>query len=119
MAWILWIWKYRKLAGIAAVALVLTAGLFYVRHVIEKNDKLEKQVEQLQLDLKTERENHEKVVKALEGKARDAEERSKFKEKSAKEIEKDRKKGDGPMAPVLRNTIDRLRARQAALGTPG
>lgn len=117
--WIKWVWDHKDIIGIIILALALIAGTLYIRHVVVENGKLEKQVEDLTEELKTERENHKKIVDALEGKARDAEERQNFKEKSQKEIERDRKNGDAPMAPVLRNTLDRLRTRQAEFqGTP-
>lgn len=113
MTWILWLWKYRKYVGIAALALVIVSGVLYVRHVIKENGKLETQVEQLQADLKTERETRQKVVNALEERAKNAEERNDFATKNAKAIENGRKTGDAPMAPVLRDTLGRLRERQA------
>ena len=111
--WVKFVWDNRWLVAIVVLVLLIAGEALYMRHVLSENGKLEKQVEELESTLKTERENHRKVIEALEGKARDAQERQNFKDNSRREIEKDRKNGDAPSAPVLRNTLERLRARQA------
>lgn len=111
--WIKFAWDNRWILALVVLVALIAGEALYLRHVLAENGKLEKQVEDLSSTLEIERENHKNVVKALEGKARDAEERQNFKEKSRREIEKDRQNGDAPMAPVLRNTLDRLRTRQA------
>lgn len=124
LLWILSALKWAKtnwvLVAYVVGALAIAGLVLYVRHVIEENGKLETQVEQLQTDLKTERETRQKVVAALEERAKNAEDRNNFAGKSAKAIEEGRKTGDAPMAPVLRDTISRLRERQAQhAGNPG
>lgn len=113
----LFVWKYRKNIGIfiavLAVVGVIAGSTLYVRHVISENDILTAEVKQIKADLKEERERHAEIVGALEEKAQDVEERQDFKGKAQKEIAKDRVTGDAPMAPVLRNAVDRLRERQA------
>lgn len=114
IAWIFGNWRL-VVGGVALLAIL--AGGAYVSHVIEKNGKLKAEVKELKLDLKTERENHKKDIALLEDRARDVQERSKAKEKGRDAIEEDRKTGDGPMAPVLHNTLERLRKRQSDQAT--
>lgn len=111
--WVKWAFDNWRLVLVGIAAAVVVGFFLYVHHLVEKTATLETQVSKLEDDLKTERETHKKVVTALEGKAKDAEDRSKFAIQSAEEIEADKKDGDGALAPVLARTLDRLHARQA------
>lgn len=57
---------------------------------------------------------HEETTAALERKHGNDQDRSDFEREAAVQNEAGRQAGDGPLAPVLRNGIDRLRERQAA-----
>lgn len=110
--WIKWLFDNRKGVGIAVLVVLIGLSVLYVSHIRSENVRLEGENAVLTDTLKAERENHAKTIKALEDKAKDAEDRHQFRDKTRKEIEKDRKEGDGVVAPVLRNAVERLRDRQ-------
>jgi septal ring factor EnvC (AmiA/AmiB activator) len=113
MLWFLWLQKYKNIIAVMVIGAIVVCGFLVVTNAFKERDRLREEVKQLAEALKTEQESHEKMVTALEGSIKDAKQRSDFEKESRKEIEKDRKGGDGPMAPVLRNAIERLRTRQA------
>lgn len=109
--WVSWLWKNRKVVGIAILSILFVLSIIYVKTLQENNAKLKTEVSSLEGVLKSERKTHKAIVDALERKAIDAQERSEFAVGAAKEIEKGRKNGDGSLAPVLRDNYERLRSR--------
>lgn len=90
----------------------------YLKRVISEREELGKRVVALEQSLKEEQKLYEAMLDALEERVHDAEKRQDFEEKAQQEIQKDRELGDGPIAPVLRNSLDRLRKRQTEFGGP-
>ena len=88
--------------------LLVMSSLHMARKIID----LKVSNAQLQTQLVEEKDKLDRTIRAFENKQKDKHERDNFKNKHEKSIQNDRKQGDGDIAPVLHNTIDRLRERQ-------
>jgi len=108
------LWKYKTL-----VALGLSVGVLgYYAHLAERRgverDAAETSLASVKETLDNLRAVSDQKIAALERKVEDDNERSYFEQESARLNEAGRVMGDGPLAPVLRDGLGRLRKRQAA-----
>lgn len=108
------LWNYRKVT-IPALIFVAFAGVMLLSHYrLKEGQKAEaaRVVAEQQLEA-TQRVSAAKID-ALQSTMEEGYERQYFLQKTETGIDQGRAVGDGPLAPVLRDTLGRLRQRQAS-----
>ncbi|HRJ66229.1 MAG TPA: hypothetical protein PLW48_03765 [Alphaproteobacteria bacterium] len=114
-ALLLKVWKWRN-AIIPAMSLVAVAGMWLLAdYRLMERDKAVAAREVAEASLKRATESALAVIQALEIDREESHERNDFFQNVRSGVAADRLTGrDGPLAPVLADTYDRLRARYAS-----
>lgn len=108
------LWKYRTVIGIA-ISLGLFGYYVYLADLRGKErDELSDKLTAATQVIRDMRAWHDATVAALERKVEGERERHDFEQEQIIRNQEGRKNGDGPLAPVLADGLQRLRERQAA-----
>lgn len=108
------LWNYRKVVipALLFAALAISLGLAHYR--LKERDAAILATKVAQASLETTQRVAAAKIDAMQSTMEDTDERNKFIQNTEQGIQQDKTAGDGPLAPVLRDALGRLRQRQAA-----
>lgn len=109
----LWVLNNKRLVFILALSAGLAWFMWRADELGEERDALEDQVHSYQQVVADMQKWHDDTTAALERKTEDDRKRNEFKNAAISRNTSGRASGDGPLAPVLRDGLRELGARQA------
>jgi hypothetical protein len=113
------IWNHKDIAAILVLSLVIGWYRYLADYRLEEANGARLARVVAEQRLQTAQQSFLAQMKAMDLTVEETNERSEFLQAQNKRIENQRgKDGDGPLAPVLRDTLDVMRGRAAALRLP-
>lgn len=112
MGWFVWAWRNKGTVGFLVIVTALAYYAYLAKSRGIENDELSEQVRGYKSVMADMRDWHEETVRVLEKQRAEAIERLEFETQLRADIKNDE---DGPLAPVLRNTLDKLQRRNAGI----